>query len=438
MARTAHPVRRSVILSLLAVLAAAGGVSAQTPRPGQPPTNTDEAQVRSYSLPDPLRLTNGEPVTDATAWREKRRPEIMRLLAEHQFGRTPTGDATARYDVIERDAVGLHGLAKRTQVRIRFNDAPDGPSIRVLHYVPATSEGPVPTLLHLGFSPAVLVINDSGLDEGMAWDAASKSKVPDRQARRVGEFNARYFVERGYGVAYVYYGDIEGDFDGAAPFGVRGLFGADEGPRRAEEWGSIGAWAWGLSRVRDWLDAQPNVDPHKVALSGVSRLGKAVLWAGAQDEGFDLVIPLLSGEGGAAISRRNFGETIADLTNPDRFDYWYAPQYDQYAFDVDANPVDGHMLLAMIAPRPLLQITGATDTWSDPKGEWISAQAAAPVWALLGKTPLPRADLPAPGVALQNDMGWYMHADGHTTLPVDFWTMANFMDQHFGKPASAQ
>lgn len=426
-------------LASVAILAAAGGASAQTNlRPGQPPTNTDETKVRSYTLPELLTLANGQKVTDARTWREQRRPEIMRLLEQNQQGVTPSGDFKARYEVVEKDGVGLHGLARRTQVRIRFSDGPDGPSIRVLHYVPAKAKGPVPTLLHLGFSPAVLVINDTGLDEGMSWDAASKTKVPDRQARRVGEFNARYFIERGYGVAYVYYGDIEGDFDGGAPLGVRGLFGAKDAPRRSDEWGSIGAWAWGLSRVQDWLETQPTVDKRKIALSGVSRLGKTVLWAGAQDQRFDLVIPLLSGEGGAAISRRNYGETIADLTNPSRYDYWYAPRYDAYAFNVDANPVDGHMLLSMIAPRPVLQVTGSTDTWSDPKGEWVSAQAAAPVWALFGKTPIAKGDFPEPGKAVLNDMGWYMHAGEHTTLPADFWMMANFMDRHFGKPAWAE
>jgi hypothetical protein len=428
--------RRDLISGSAAVLALSSGPAfAQNLRPGQPPTNIDEAKVRTFTLPDPLRTQGGQTVRDPRTWTTVRRPEIMNLFEQHQFGVTPAGKPAVRFEVVDDDVPAFDGLARRTQARIRFPGAREDLSIRVLLYLPAEARGRVPTLLHLGFSPAVLVINDQKLDEGMAWNGATKSRVPDRQARRVGEFNARYFVERGYAVAYVYYGDIEGDFQGAAQLGVRSLFGAQAETRKPDDWGAIGAWSWGLSRVMDYLQTHPRVDGRKVALSGVSRLGKTVLWAGAKDQRFAVVIPLLSGEGGAAISRRNYGETIADLTNPARYAYWYAPRYDSYAFNVDALPVDGHMLLSLIAPRPVLQITGSTDTWSDPKGEWVAAQAAQPVYALFGKRGPGNGPFPAAGVRILNDMGWFMHEGEHTTLPIDFWVMANFMDKHFGKPA---
>lgn len=393
-----------------------------------PTGNTDEAKVGTYTLPDPLKLHDGTPVTSAKVWRDVRRPQIMALFAANQHGRTPTKRLKPRYRIVDQGVDALGGLAKRTQVRISFADGPDTPTIRVLLYTPVTAKGPVPTLLHLEFSPAVLVIDEPGVDEGMAWSAKTKARVPDREAVKVGEFAIKSFVERGYGVAYVYCGDIDPDFQGGGQHGVRALFGAVDEPRAPDAWGSIGGWSWGLSRVLDWLQTRGEIDGAKVALSGVSRLGKAVLWAGAQDERFAMVIPLLSGEGGASLSRRNFGETIADLTHPDRFPYWFAPRYADYAADPSRLPVDGHMLQAMIAPRPLLLITGATDTWSDPRGEFEGAVAASPVYRLLGKSGLEITQFPEPDHPSLGDLAYAMHAGGHISGPADFKIMADFMD----------
>lgn len=399
----------------------------------QPPTNTDEAKVAPYVLPDVLTLSSGKRVTTVAEWEGQRRPEIMRLLEQYQEGVTPKGKTESTVEVVEAAGVGMGGLAKRKQVRIRFVGH-DDVAIRVLLYTPAKAAGPVPTLLHISFSPNVLLFDEPGIDEGMAWSAATKGRVPDRQAVKVGGFDAKSFVERGYGVAVVYYGDIYPDFEHGNAHGVPTLFRPPPVKRAPDEWGAIGAWAWGLLRVADWLSVEPLVDGKKLALSGVSRLGKAVLWAGAQDTRFKVVIPLLSGEGGAAISRRNYGETVADLTKPEKFPYWFAPRYQTYAFRVNELPVDGHMLLAMIAPRPVLQIVGTKDTWSDPRGEYEAAKAALPVWGLYGKGNAGLASYPAPDVAALGDTGFLLHAGEHTTLPIDFRTMADFLDGKFGKP----
>jgi hypothetical protein len=193
----------------------------------------------------------------------------------------------------------------------------------------------------------------------------------------------------------------------------------------------VGAWAWGISRVLDFLLTQPTVDAGRVALSGVSRLGKAVLWAGAQDERFAAVIAMLSGEGGDAVSRRNFGESIADLVAPERFPYWFAPRYAEYAQDVDSLPVDGHMLLALMAPRPLLQITGSEDHWADPKGEFLASLAAKPVYELFGKRGVDWLEFPAAGSRSLNDMGYFIHKGPHMTYLEDYAVLADFLDRHF-------
>lgn len=399
----------------------------------QPATNVDEAKVGAYVLPDLLTMSNGGRVKSVADWEMKRRPEIMKLLEQYQEGVTPAGKTASTVEVVEAAGVGMGGLARRKQVRIRFAGH-DDVAIRVLLYTPAKATGAVPTLLHISFSPNVLLFDEPGIDEGMAWTSATKGRVPDRQAVKVGGFDAKSFVARGYGVAVVYCGDIYPDFEHGNSHGVPTLFGPAPTRRAPDEWGAIGAWAWGLSRVADYLTVEPLVDGKKLALSGVSRLGKAVLWAGAQDKRFAVVIPMLSGEGGAAISRRFYGETVADLTKPARFPYWFAPRYQTYAFRVDELPVDGHMLLAMIAPRPVLQIVGTKDTWSDPMGEYVAAKAALPVWGLYGKGNAGLAQYPAPDQPALGDTGFLLHEGEHTTLPIDFLTMADFLDRQFGRP----
>ena len=402
-----------------------------------PATNIDESLAGDYVLPPLLTLQDGATVTDRATWERRRRPEIMQLLAEHQYGVTPELDIDVTVEEVERDAAALDGLAQRTQVRIRFPDHPDGPVIRVMLHTPAEAQAAVATLLYLSFVPNIMITDAEGVDEGMAWSASLRAPVPDREATRVGSFDVRHFVERGYGVATVYYGDIYPDFSHGNRYGVASLFEARGQEREPTEWGAIGSWAWGLSRIMDYLETEPTVASDKVALAGVSRLGKTTLWAAAQDSRFAAVIPWLSGESGAALSRRNYGEMVADLTNPARYHYWFAPQYQDYAFRVDELPVDAHFVLAMIAPRPLLQIVGTEDTWSDPMGEWLAAQAAEPVWALYGKE-LAADAYPQPDQAALGDMSFLLHEGGHTTLPVDYETITDFLDLYLNPPDSPE
>lgn len=375
-------------------------------------------------------------MTDAATWTRQRRREVLDAFEIHQFGRTPANYIPMSVETFEADGVGLGGLALRKQVRLRFGADLAGPEIRVVLFVPTDATGPVPVLLHLGFSPNALVFDEPGMDEGMAWNVRERRRIPDREALLLAGFDARPFLERGIAVAHVYYGDIEPDFDGGAAFGVRTLFGPTSESRQPDDWGAIGAWSWGLSRVADFLSADPLIEAGRIALSGASRLGKTTLWAAAQDPRFSLVMPLLSGEGGAALSRRNYGETVAAITDPDRYDYWFAPRYQTYADRVGALPVDSHMLLSIIAPRPMLLVTGNTDTWSDPRGEYLAAQAVTPVYALFGKSGV-SGEQPPPETAPTGDLAFYSHFGGHTLLPDDLTVMADFMARQFAAPASA-
>ena len=389
-----------------ALLLLAAPAVAQTAR-----TNTDEVKVGTYTLPPILADNAGKPVA-ARDW-PRRRAEILRLFEQHQFGRTPAARVPVRTSITERDGAGLGGIARRTQAHLIVGKGQQAPVIRVVLYTPGAAKGRVPVLLHIGFSPNGSTLDDPGVEEGQGWDAATRSRIPGRKAMLLKGFDPRPFLRRGFAVAHVYYGDIEPDHDWGADKGVRAAMG--ETARNPDSWGAIGAWSWGLSRVADWLQQQPGIDRKRIALSGASRLGKAVLWAAAQDPRFGLVMPLISGEGGAALSRRDFGETIADITG--KYGYWFAPRYVTYAADPDTAPVDSHMLLALLAPRPVLLVNGAQDTWSDSRGEQLAADAARPVWALLGHP---------------DRLQVRTHAEGHTVTPADLEAMAGFMAREWG------
>lgn len=394
------------------------------------PVNYDEARVGAYTLPDPLLLSNGKPVRDAKTWNEKRRAEIVRLFEENQYGRSPGRPAAMSFDVFDKGTPALDGKALRRQVTIYFSADKAGPKMDLLVYVPANAAGPVPLLLNLGFSANSSTVNDPGVKVGEVW-GRDKKKVPAGQGMSFGRVNVARLLDAGFGFATVYYGDIDPDFLGGVPHGVRALY---LKPGQAEpapdEWGSIAAWAWGLSRAMDYLETDKGVDAKRVAIMGVSRLGKTVMWAGAHDPRIALVIASCSGEGGAALSRRNYGETIAHLTEATRYPYQFAGNYAKFANQVDRLPVDAHMLVALIAPRPVLLQTGDKDGWSDPKGEFLAAVAAGPVYRLLGKQGLDTDRMPPAGSPILHTIGYSMHVGGHGTIPSDWDQFLAFMQMH--------
>jgi hypothetical protein len=236
-------------------------------------------------------------------------------------------------------------------------------------------------------------------------------------------------LEKGIGFATIYYGDIDPDTADGFPNGVRKLFLKPGQTKPApNEWGTISAWAWGISRVVDYFETDSGVDAKRIAIEGVSRLGKTVLWAGIHDQRIAAVIASCGGEGGAALARRDYGENIRHMKA--RFGYQFAENYGKYGDNPNAAPFDAHMLVAMMAPRPLLLQTGDRDTWSDPKGEFLSAVAGGPVYKLLGKDDLGTTHLPAAGQPILNTLGYYMHAGGHGTIPSDWGIFIQFLEKH--------
>lgn len=391
------------------------------------PVNYDESKVGQYTLPDPLRSSDGKPVKTAGEWMKERRPEIVRLYEANQFGRSPTRAEGLSFDVFDKGTPAYNAAVKRKQVTVHFSKEAKAD---VLIYVPAHATKPAPLLLTPSFIANCTMVSDPGVKQGEIWDR-DKKRVPAPKESRFPKLDVERICGQGIAIATVYYGDIDPDFEGGLPYGARAAYLKPGQTQPApDEWGTIAAWAWGLSRILDYFETDKEIDAKRVGLFGVSRLGKTVLWTGAHDQRFSLVIASCSGEGGAALSRRNYGETIAHLTAPSRYPYQFCGNYGKYAKDVDHFPIDGHMLVSLIAPRSLLLQTGDTDRWSDPKGEFLAAVAATPVYRLLGKTGITTNTMPPAGQPLFDTLSYFMHSGGHGALPSDWDVFLKFLGNH--------
>lgn len=395
---------------------------------GDIPVNYTQAKVGDAAAPELLVASSGKAITTADAWTRTRRPEVEQLLIKHQYGVAPSA-ATSRvaditYDYSERAVSVMDGLAVRTQSTVTLASELGEHTIDVLLYTPTKATGPSPTVLMVNFSPSFVMVDDPAVRVTDGW--ANGQVVPGREARAIAKQDLKPFLERGYGVALVYYGQIEPDFGGGASDGIRKVYKpANSHERASNEAGSIAAWAEGLSLVRAHLAEDKLVDGGRIALYGISRLGKTALWAGAVDQGFAAVIAVCSGEGGAALSRRIYGETIAHAAAS--FPYWFAPRWSEFASDPASSPVDAHMAIAMIAPRSLMLIAGETDHWSDPYGEFLAARLASPVWRLFGEDGVvaaPVLDQPTGGA-----LTYMMHSGGHGPVPQDTPAILDFLDR---------
>jgi len=396
--------------------------------------NYDESLVPEFELPDVLTSEDGRSVDSAQKWIDVRRPEILRLFQTHVFGRLPNLDVTLRIRSHERSTV-LEGLAIREQQTIYLRDDDAGPSIDVLIYTPAVAAGPVPAILGLNFRGNHTVDADPAIRLPNSWVPADKrSKATGNTASevlrgdRVGRWDVKQIVSRGYGLVTAYYGDIDPDFHDEFQNGVHQLD-EERGKDRADDaGGSISAWSWGLSRILDTLETHPDIDGSRVAVFGHSRLGKTSLWAGANDERFALVISNNSGCGGAALSRRRFGETVQRINTA--FPHWFCRKHRDYNENENSLPIDHHQLIALIAPRPVYVASAEEDRWADPHGELLSAYHAGPVYALFNKAGLPSEKQPPVNEPIMKDVGYHVRTGKHNVTPYDWEQYLNFADKH--------
>jgi hypothetical protein len=305
-------------------------------------------------------------------------------------------------------------------------------------HVPNGAGSKVPVFVGLSFNGNQGVSTDSDVPLSDRWVRAGDGVVGNRatEASRGCE-SSRWALEmiisRGFAVASAYYGDLEPDHAEGWKDGVRAAL-SPAGAQtawQAGDWGAIGAWAWGLGRILDYLETDPAVDATRAAVIGHSRLGKTALWAGASDPRFALVISNNSGEGGAALMRRNFGETTEIITRA--FPHWFTPTYRRYANNEKACPVDQHMLVALMAPRPVYIASAVEDTWADPKGEFLSGKHAEPVFALFGKRGLGVDQQPAVDRPVGDALGYHVRTGKHDVTSYDWEQYLRFAEKHLGR-----
>jgi len=373
-------------------------------------SNYSEDKVAPYTLPDPLVLANGQRVTTPEAWVKKRRPEILKFYLSEIYGRIPDNAPNVMWEVAETDPKARDGAAILRRVVGRMGDKPDGPKLNLAVYTPAKAEKPVPVLLSISFG--------LGLGKGPPKAAGAFDPVAE-------------VLGRGWAYATIGYGDIQPDRADRWTDGVIGLTLKGDQKRPApDEWGTISAWAWGISRCVDYFETDKAIDPKRVAITGASRLGKTVLWAGAQDERVAAVFSVVPGEMGASLIRRDWGETLDDMAQ--NFAWQFDGNFQKWVGKWNDLPIDQHMLIALCAPRPVYVNGGRTDQWSDPKGEFLSMVGAGPVYRLLGAKDLGVSEVPEfDKPVTTGSLAFHYHSSGHTAVPADWRAFLDFADRHY-------
>ena len=365
----------------------------------------EEKDVPSYTLPELLALNNGRPVKNVRQWEKKRRPDLLEMFSQKMFGSAPPAPGL-RPEPLCPDGPALGGKATRRQVRLWYGDKD---FMDLLLYIPNRRTGPVPAFLGVNFFGNHTVSEDPGI---MLPDTLRYRRdfiLGDRGSQQHG-WPLEMIIDQGFAVATFCCEDVAPDSPEAG--GAKALWGE-------YGWGNIAAWAWGLSTALDYLLSDPDVDGSRVAVFGHSRMGKAAVWAGARDSRFAMVVSNASGCGGAALSRRRFGETVRRINT--HYPYWFTGNFHYYNDNEDALPFDQHELLALIAPRPLYVASGTEDLWSDPRGEFLGLCGAAPAYALYGLDGFSENDMPEAGVsAVRGVCGYHIRPGRHEILPEDW------------------
>jgi len=395
--------------------------------------NYDESKAGPFSkLPDPLRLDNGKEVKTAKQWWSERRPQIAELFDREIYGRVPPNTPKVNWEVLSTTKEMNGDIPVITKKLVGHVDNSAYPaitvSIQLTVSTPADAREPVPVIMELALSPEVL--------------AQLKKRFPQFFQQETGPTWQQQVLAKGWGYAEYIPTSVQADNAEGLTEGIIGLCNKGQ-PRKLDDWGALRAWAWGASRALDYFETDKSVDARRVGIEGHSRYGKAALVAIAYDQRFAVGFISSSGEAGAKLFRRNFGEQIGNIAGGEY--YWMAGNFIKYDGPLTENdlPVDQHELIALCAPRPVFVSAGTVekgDGWVDAKGMFLAEVAAGAVYRLLGKKDLGASEFPPVGSALiDGDLGFRQHTDGHTPGP-NWPTFISFAARYFqsGNQATAE
>jgi hypothetical protein len=391
--------------------------------------------LSKLELPDPLALPGKNRIKTPNEWFTLNRPIIKEYFQREIYGRVPIGKFETRSVVRKTIKNALRGKATLKEVRLIFKNNYLEKYIDVLIYLPnSPSEHPVPLFLGLNFCGNHTILSDPNITLSEKWistqmcvGAVDQKASEHSRGSHAKRWLVQQIIETGFGLATVYYGDLYPDHPQGYRDSIQALFASES--KDSDQWGAIATWSWGLQKVMDYFEDDQNIDQHRIILFGHSRLGKAALLAGALDDRFSIVISNNSGCMGAALSRRRVGETIGLIHR--FYPYWFCKNFERY-IDQESNMlVDQHMLISLIAPRPVYVASASLDVWADPMGEFLSAKAASKVYALLGKRGLEQSDFPAVDQSiLDTTIGYHIRNGEHDIKEFDWVQFIKFTKNH--------
>jgi len=386
--------------------------------------NYDESKIPEFKLPDPLRTFSGKRVRNVKQWEKKRRPELLNFFTWNVYGEVPGELKIDAIDILEKSDEAYNGKASRKQVELSFKRNGRNLQFTILIYLPHGVDNPS---IFLGYNfygnhtvtdDVHILISDAWAPNNPSFGIVNHRLTEQSRGVRSDRWAIEKMLDAGFGFATIYYGEVDPDKDDLTD-GIQRLFYVDDQKQPADnEWGSIAAWAWGLSRALDYFEQDTEINASKVIVFGHSRLGKTALWAGASDQRFAGVISNDSGCGGAALSKRRIGETIYRINTS--FPHWFCENFRNYNNNENALPVDQHELIALIAPRPVYVASAEEDKWADPKGEFLAAWNAGPVYELYGKSGIPQKQMPEVNQPLINTVAYHIRSGGHDVTDFDW------------------
>lgn len=437
-------------LPLLFLITLLGLSKFAEPVMSQPPAATEDEKAKALerakrrqvmaTAPDPLKTLTGEVVKTKEDWFGKRRPEILRLAQQYMYGFAPARPEKVTATELFRDGMALGGKATLREVQLKFG-AEQKAGFRLLIATPNKIEGKIPSFVavnfcgnHAAIKHPQVAIPEQWIYESCTGDKSNKAAEGDR-GRQTDVWCIEQVVDRGYGLAIFYGGDLDTDNNDMSDGVYSHFYKPGQTKPESNDWGYIAACAWGLSRAADYLESQSEFDPKRIAVTGHSRHGKAALWAGATDERFAIVIPHQSGTGGMAMSRGNDQETVKRIN--EHFPHWFCDNFVKFGDNEKKLPIDQHCIVALCAPRPVLDTEGIQDKWANYDAAMLSLRGADPVYKLLGGKGL-ASEKPVEGDepftdANAGELVQYRRDEKHV-LNGDYWKrILDFSDRWYGK-----